>query len=340
LIVSRTPLRMSFAGGGSDLSAYYERYGGAVLSASIDKYVYVTLNKKFDKGVRLSYSVTELSDNWFDIKHPIVRASVAHTGVSDAIEITTIADIPSAGTGLGSSSSFTVGLLNALYAARGDNKSRHELAREACEIEIDKCGETIGKQDQFAAAYGGINFIQFEKAGGVQVEKLSISDATIQGLKNHLLVFYTGITRKASGVLAQQVVNIVSDKEKTNALHVMVDYAHELRRELLQGNIDSLGSILHQGWLLKKSLQSDVSSKIIDSWYDRAIEAGAIGGKILGAGGGGFFLFYANKKRRLEIIEAMALEGLRHIPIDFDTIGTAIVYDEGPFYSGVKIDER
>ena len=324
MIISRTPLRMSFVGGGSDLPAFYREHGGAVVSTAIDKYIYVTVNPKIDNGIRLSYSVTEEVRSVDEIRHELVRMALRYLELDGGLEITTIADIPSRGTGLGSSSSFTVGLLHALNAFRHRYVSNEELGRYSCHIEIDLCGEPIGKQDQYAAAYGGLNLIEFQADESVIVSPIICRPETVREIEAGLLVFYTGITRSASDLLREQSAGLVSSAQKQQAMRRMVELAYLLREELQRNNIEALGEILHENWELKKSLSSGVSTGEIDSWYHAARSAGASGGKLLGAGAGGFLMFHAPPERH-EAIKA-ALPGLRPIDMRFEPLGSRIIF--------------
>ncbi len=324
MIISQTPLRMSFVGGGSDLPAFYRRHGGAVLSVAIDKYVYVNVNRKFDHGTRIAYSKTEEVERVEEIEHRIVRATMQHLDLKGGVEITTIADIPSKGTGLGSSSTFTVGLLNALNAYQGRYVSKHRLGADSSMIEIERCGEPIGKQDQYAAAFGGFNFIEFREDDSVLVTPLILNQAQFKTIESNILVFYTGMTRSASELLKRQSAEMQSEGAKRDALKRMVALAHGLRDELHRGNADAFGDILHENWELKKSLTAGISNEAIDGWYDAARKAGARGGKLLGAGAGGFLMFYADAGRH-DAIKA-ALSGLRHVPMGFDFVGSRIIH--------------
>ena len=324
MIISQTPLRISFAGGGSDLPAYYRQHGGAVVSTAIDKYVYVTVSRKFDHTLRVSYSRTEEVARASELQHPIVREGLGMIGLEGGLEITSVADIPSKGTGLGSSSSFAVGLMHALHAIQGRHVAAEQLADEACRIEIEKCGEPIGKQDQYAAAYGGLNHISFLRDGSVQVEPIVLASGLREELGRHFLVFYTGITRSASDILAVQSKVLADEGKKAEAMQRMVSYAGELRDELWRGNCEAMGRILHENWLLKQSLTAGISSGQINQWYERALAAGAMGGKLLGAGGGGFLLFFAPPERHAKITEALA--DLRPIPFALEPRGSRIVF--------------
>ena len=324
MIITQTPFRISFAGGGSDLPAYYREHGGAVVSTTIDKYVYVTVSRKFDHTLRVSYSQTEEVENAGQLQHPIVREGMSILGLTGGLEITSVADIPSRGTGLGSSSSFAVGLMHALHAIEGRHVSAERLANEACRIEIEKCAEPIGKQDQYAAAYGGFNYIKFLRDGSVQVEPIALTRDTRESLDKHFLMFYTGITRSASEILAGQSRALANQQRKTETMHRMVALAKELRDELWRGNFDAMGRILHENWLLKQSLTADISTNQINTWYQHALDAGALGGKLLGAGGGGFLLFYAPIKKHT-LIKA-ALSELRSIPLLSEPRGSRVVF--------------
>lgn len=323
MIISQTPLRMSFVGGGSDLPAFYREHGGAVLSTAIDKYVYVSINRKFDGDIRLAYSKTEEVRSVDEIEHELVKAAFRMQGLRGGVEITTTADIPSRGTGLGSSSTFTVGLLNVLNAYQGRHVAAEELAKGSCEIEIDRCGQPIGKQDQYAAAFGGLNLIEFHPDERVSVSPVVMRRDLRELLEQRILVFFTGITRSASSILASQSAETASSGAKQAALKRMVELAHVLRDELSCGNIDSFGAILNENWSLKKSLTAGVSSAAIDDWYDRAIGSGALGGKLLGAGQGGFLMFYAPKERHDDIANAI---GLRRVNFAFEPLGSRILF--------------
>ena len=324
MIISRTPLRISFVGGGSDLPAYYRKFGGAVLSTTIDKYVYVNVNKKFDDGVRVGYSKNEEVKSIDEIEHSIVRSTLKHMGIAGGVEIVTIADVPSRGTGLGSSSSFTVGLINALAGYRGHHLSCDSLGRDSCHLEIDVCGQLIGKQDQYAAAYGGLNLIEFRPDESVLVTPVMMSLDLRDLLFRQMIVFYTGINRSASDILNVQSDEIGRDETKQEALHKMVSLVYTMREELQKGRLETFGEILHENWMLKKSLTKSVSSDAIDGWYMAARAAGAIGGKILGAGGGGFIMFYAPEEAHDRI--AQALQPLQRIKIGFEPLGSRIIF--------------
>jgi D-glycero-alpha-D-manno-heptose-7-phosphate kinase len=324
VIISRTPLRVSFLGGGSDLPAYYRREGGAVLSTTIDQSVYVTVSRKFDNAVRVSYSRTEEVAHARDVAHPLVREALAMLGIEGGIEITSIADIPAKGTGLGSSSAFTVGLLNALHAYCGRHVPAEKLAAQCCEIEIERCGEPIGKQDQYAAAFGGFNFIRFHADERIEVNKVVCAPSVIAALQERLLFFYTGITRSASDLLQRQTQEMAGDACKLQAITDMVRLAEAAYAELCAGNCASLGTMLHDAWQIKKSLTDGISNAAIDNAYAAAIAAGAKGGKLLGAGGGGFLMLYAEPERHDAI--RRALGRLRETPFRFAPQGSRIIF--------------
>lgn len=315
---------MSFVGGGSDLPSFYRDNGGAVVSTAIDKYVYVNVNKKFDDGIRVAYSKTEEVDRVEHIEHRIVRAALQFLQISGGVEITTIADIPSRGTGLGSSSTFTVGLLHVLNAFKGRYVSSEQLGRDSCHIEIDLCGEPIGKQDQYAAAFGGFNLIEFKPDDSVIVSPIICHRTTVSELEASTLVFYTGIMRSASLLLREQSANLVTSVEKQRSMRRMVQLAYELTRELNKNNVSAFGEILHENWMLKKSMTDGVSSAEIDEWYRVARKAGAVGGKILGAGAGGFLMLHAPRECHDRI--AAALPGLRRVPMGFEPLGSRIIF--------------
>jgi D-glycero-alpha-D-manno-heptose-7-phosphate kinase len=324
VIISRTPLRMSFVGGGSDLPVFYRRFGGAVVSTAINQFVYVTINRKFDDRIRVSYSRTEEAGSVERIRHPLVREALKLLGIKGGVEITSIADIPAKGTGLGSSSSFTVGLLNALHAHAERHAGAEQLAQESSQIEIERCGEPIGKQDQYAAAYGGLNYFQFNPDDSVSVQPIICKRQTLERLESQTLIFYTGITRSASGILKHQQAALVAGRKKQKVMQRMVELAEQLRRDLQQNRADTLGPIIHEGWLLKKSLTPGVSTGAIDGWYTKARKEGAVGGKLLGAGAGGFLMFQAPPDRHEAI--ARALRGLRRMQMGFEQQGSRIIF--------------
>ena len=327
MIVSKTPLRMSFVGGGSDLPAYYREEIGAVLSTSIDKYMYICVNKKFDGRIRLSYTKTEDVQSRHEIEHPLVRQALEILGIDGGIEIASMADIPSKGSGLGSSSTYTVGLLNALYAYRNCFASKEMLARQACEIEIDRCGEPIGKQDQYAAAYGGLNLIRFHPDDSVSVDPVICKPSLLQELEDSTLVFFTGRTRSASAVLANQSA-AMKTVERRVLMRRMVQLAFEMKAQLESGTLEHLGDILDENWRLKAQLTSGITDPQIDNWYATGMANGAWGGKLLGAGNGGFMMFYAPQERHAKI--RAALSELEPVKFRFDRTGAQIVFYQPP----------
>jgi D-glycero-alpha-D-manno-heptose-7-phosphate kinase len=326
MIISRTPLRISFAGGGSDLHAFYGQETGAVISTAIDKYIYITVNHKFDEQIRASYSRTEMVDGVDELQHELIREALKRVRLCKGIEITSISDIPSRGTGLGSSSTYTVGLLNALYAHRNYFAGAERLAQEACAIEIQRCGKPIGKQDQYIAAFGGFKFIRFNSDESVYVDPVICEPETRRRLQEGLLMLYTGIVRKADNILSEQSHNAQTDQEKRASLRQMVGLAEQMREALLRNDLGGFGELLHAGWQEKRKLASGISNPLIDEWYERARAHGAIGGKILGAGGGGFLLLYAPLEKHPAICEA--LPELRPISFRFEPQGSKLIYVE------------
>ncbi len=319
MIISRTPFRISFAGGGTDIKDYYSCGYGAVTSTAINKYMYITVHPSFyDNKILLKYSRTEEVNDAEEVKHPLIRESLKAAGIRSGIVITSIADVPG-GTGLGSSSSFTVGLLHALFAYQGKYLSKKKLAEIACKIEIGILKEPIGKQDQYAAAFGGLNHIRFNQDESVFVQPVMIKPDVKKKLEENLIIFFTGIRRSASSVLKEQKANTSS---KLEGLDKLRELAEEINKSLIEGNLDEFGNILHKGWLLKKSLCTKVSNDSIDKIYDKAMKNGAMGGKLLGAGAGGFFLFYCPKEQQNKLSDAL---GLKQLEFKFDGEGTKII---------------
>lgn len=324
MIISRTPLRMSFVGGGSDLPSFYREFGGAVVTTAVDKYMYITVNKRFDAGIRVSYSKTEEVEHAYQIKHPLIRAALEMTGIEGGIEMASMADIPSRGTGLGSSSSFTIGLLHALYGFQHRYASAESLAQQSCRIEIDICGEPIGKQDQYAAAFGGLNYIRFHPDDSVSVDPILCAGTTLRQLQDQILVFYTGRCRSAGELLQKQTQQVQAAGPAQRALRRMVALAHDLKVALESNTLDTFGEVLHENWVLKRGLAAGISDDTIDQWYEAGRRAGATGGKLLGAGGGGFLMFFAPRERHDAI--AFALPGLRKTDFRFEFNGTQIIF--------------
>jgi D-glycero-alpha-D-manno-heptose-7-phosphate kinase len=321
VIITRTPLRISFAGGGTDLASFYRPYdGGAVVSAAIDKFVHVIVNEKFDRSIRVAYSRTENVDRVADLQHELVREAMRTTGVSEGLEIHTIADIPGEGTGLGSSSSVTVGLLNALYAFRGALKDPAELASEACQIEIETLGGTLGKQDQYIAAFGGVQYFEFRKDDSVRATPLPLSIPERESLSDHLSLFYTGITRKAEGILKDQSARTTETKDAHLRMRTL---AGEARAAIVEHDWERLGRLLDEGWQLKRGLSAGISNPEIDRQLSVAKAAGAFGGKVTGAGGGGFLLLVHPPERSRQI--AAALSPLQRLPVRITPEGSRIL---------------
>ena len=323
MIITRTPFRISFAGGGSDLRNYYEKFGGSVLSVSINKYIYLSMHPYFDdESYLLKYSRTEQAKTLEDIQHPIIRTVFGKYG-NKGVDFNSSADIPS-GTGLASSSAFTVGLINLCNVYTDKYMNKEDIAELACKVEIEDLKEPIGKQDQYACACGGLNFIEFQKDGVVDVEKLYLQTDAYRVLEKNLLMFYTGKTRAAGSILAEQKKNTTNDEAKINNLHKMVQLSKDLKEELLKGNINAMGEILHTGWMYKKELANGISNPDIDHYYELAMQNGALGGKLLGAGGGGFLLFYVEEQHRTRVRKA--LQELKEINFSFDSKGTQVIY--------------
>ena len=321
MIGTRTPFRMSFIGGGSDLKEFYSIKPGSVISATINKYMYIFVHPYFDNRIQIKYSKTELVERIEDIKHPIVREALNKFDIM-GIDINSIADIP-AGTGLGSSSSYTVGLLHGLYNYTGRQVSAGRLAREACEIEIDILKEPIGKQDQFAAAYGGLNLIRFLTNGEVKIEPVVMQSDAYSRLQDNLLMFYTGTTRSASNVLNDQKKNLINDKEKFNSQLKMTHLVEKSKKYLIDSNLEKFGETLDENWKLKRTLSKNISNTEFDDLYNLAMKNGALGGKILGAGGGGYFLFYCPKEFQSKLRKA--LKKLKEVPFRFENYGSKIM---------------
>lgn len=325
MIVSRAPVRFSLGGGGTDLPAYSRDHGGFVVAAAVDKFVFVCVGKRFYNTIRLAYSETETVDSVDQIKHRIFRAALTSAGLRGGIELHSLADVP-ANTGLGSSSSFTVALLNGLHAFKRESVPAEQLAREACHLEINVLGEPIGKQDQYIAAFGGVSAFTFNTDGSVDVERVPIQPDVLEELESNLLIFYSGVERAASKVLSEQGKNITKNEDKAvERMHRIKELGRETLRILTKGNIDAYGELLHEHWMNKRKLTSNMSDSTIDEHYEAARAAGAIGGKLMGAGGGGFFMFYTAPADRRRVYAAMTARGLRPLRFRFDTSGAHIV---------------
>ena len=321
MIITKTPFRVSFCGGGSDMANFYEKYGGCVLSTSINKYCYISIHPYFNENqTLLKYSENELVDEISQIKHKIFRQVLGDMNIH-GVEITSTADIPG-GTGLGSSSTFTVGLLNTLNCYNGKFVSKNKLAALACEVEIERLGNPIGKQDQYGAALGGLNFIKFNQDGSVSHEPIMMDGKTYKKLQKNLLMFYTGTTRSANTILAEQTKNITSEDKAKNLLK-MCGLAKDMKSALESNDISSFGKILDEGWQLKKELASGIANPAIDEAYEIAMKNGALGGKLLGAGGGGFLLFYCEEEKQAQLKKAI---GLKELDFSFERDGTSVIY--------------
>lgn len=322
MIITQTPLRISFLGGGTDFREYFLQEEGWVLSCAIDKYIYVTIKERYDDRIRVGWTKTELVDDLDELEHELVRECLRKTGITKRVEISTMADIPSEGSGLGSSSTVTVGLLNAMYTYLGTPKELETLAREACEIEIDILHKPIGIQDQYIAAYGGRRFFRFCRSGCVEVEQVRLEPDQVRRLNRNLMLFFTGVTRSASTVLSEQTQNIPS---RLPVLREMKRLAQEARAHLEAGEFDALGCLLDEGWQLKRQMASKVSNTGIDDLYARARRAGALGGKITGAGGGGYLLLYVPAQQQDDV--RAALQELSELPFNLEPDGSKVIFN-------------
>lgn len=324
MIISRTPLRVSFVGGGSDLPAFYRQHEGAVLSMSVKKYVYLSMHEYFERqGCILKYSEIEKPQTADQIRHRIIQQVFRDLSI-DRVDFNSSADVP-AGTGMGSSSAFTVGLLNLCFAYRGEYVSRSRLAELACEIEIEKLGEPIGKQDQYGCALGGINLIEFHTDGSVTHETVPLTIDQRRHMEQNLVMFYLGGTRSASELLTKQGQSTINDPKVAANLKAMVEQARKLRGDLCR-DVDTLGPYLHEGWVRKRSLSPDISNPAVESAYERALAAGATGGKLLGAGGSGFLLLYAPGGARDAVVDALGDYQMHSVHVD--TAGSTIIYSD------------
>ena len=320
MIITQTPLRIGLLGGGTDLPGYYREHGGRVLNAAIDKYIYVVVKQRFDNEIYVNYSKKEIVSRVEDLEHELVREAMLVTGVTSGVEITTLADIPSSGSGLGSSSTVTVGLLNALYAYTGRQVSATELAERACEIEIERCGKSIGKQDQYIAAFGGMRDLQFGPGDEVTAEEVGLSPAERLALQQQILLFYTGITRRADSILAEQNANVETTLPQLDLLKDLAGFAIE---QLRGGNVNAIGPAIRESWEAKRKLASGVSNAQVDQAVSRALDAGATGVKLTGAGGGGFLLVVCPLERQPAVRQSLA--NLRELPIRLDRLGSRVV---------------
>ena len=327
MIISRSPVRITLGGGGTDLKSYYSKYGGALIAAAIDKYTLVTAHTRFDDNIKLNYSRTEQVKKLSDIQHNIFRESLKLLKIKKGVELTSLSDMPSS-SGLGTSGSFTIAVLNALHTYKKEFVSQKKLAEQACKIEIDILKEPIGKQDQYIAAFGGIKYLEFAKDGKVRVKQIKMSDEARDELHNNIILFYTGITRSASKILREQDTKSKKDEGKTiETLHDIKKIGQDTKKAFEQDDIDKLGEYLDVHWNIKKQLSKGVSNKFIDNCYNLARKNGALGGKIMGAGGGGFFMFYhnGNNRKKTEFIKTMSRKGLKKMRFNFDFEGSKII---------------
>jgi D-glycero-alpha-D-manno-heptose-7-phosphate kinase len=322
MIISKTPLRMSLFGGGTDMNYFSREFGGCVLSLTIDKYVYVAVHDRFEANYRISYSSQEYPEEVSQIRHPIIREVLSTFPTGNTLEINSIAEIPSSGSGLGSSSAFTVGLLNSLLHKSGLDTSPENLAQVACQIEIDNLSSPIGKQDQYAVAFGGFNLISFHKDDSVSVDKVKISEEKVVEFFENFQLFFTGVTRDANVILASQQKDYKKDMTLVDNLLTIKNQVLEGKNLIESGSYDDFGLLLNEAWRTKKKLNRGISNDLIDQNYSRAIEAGALGGKLLGAGGGGFLLVYTEKRFHCDV--AKALSSWREIPIAFEPKGSQV----------------
>jgi len=322
MIIVQAPLRISFFGGGTDFPEFFCSEGGAVLSSAIDKYIFVTVKKRFDRKLRVGYTKTEMADYVGEIHHELIREALIKTGVWEGIEVTTMGDIPSAGSGLGSSSTVTVGALQALYTLLGEIIPAERLAREACNIELDVLHKPIGVQDQYIVAYGGLRFMEFLPDGRVITEKVKLQSEHRRRLNDNLMLFFTGVTRSADKILEEQKKNIDARRVVLRQLKQM---AYTARQELEAGNIDAIGDLLHGGWELKKTLATQITNKSIYHVYETARRAGASGGKITGAGGGGFLLLYCPHEKQDDVRNA--LSRLQELPFRLENDGSKVIFN-------------
>jgi len=322
LIISQTPLRISFFGGGTDFPDFFLREEGCVLSSAINKYIFVIVKQRFDDKIRVGYTKTELVDSVTEIQHELVRECLRKTGIARGVEIATMADIPSSGSGMGSSSTVTVGLLNAMYQFLGEPKGPAILAQQACEIEIETLQKPIGMQDQYIAAHGGQRMICFGRDGRVKVESFGLENGHWHHLSQNLMLFFTNVTRKSESILCEQVSNI---DLRMHVLRQMKDMVQCAIKSLKSGCFDDFGHLLHESWELKKQLASKISNGTIDEIYQCARKAGALGGKISGAGGGGFLLLYCPHHRQNDV--RAALRKLPELSFSLERSGTKVIFD-------------
>ena len=322
MIIVQTPLRISFFGGGTDFPSYFQSEGGCVLTTSIDKYIFITVKSRFDEKLRVGYTKTEMVDHLNELQHELICEALRKTGIGNGVEITTMGDIPSEGSGLGSSSTVTVGALHAMYSYLGELVSAEQLAREACDIEINVLGKPIGIQDQYIAAYGGLRFMEFAQNDEVIVNKVEIDEAVTRRLNENTMLFFTGITRQSQTILNEQKDKI---RQRSSVLDEMKQIAYIARHQLQTGNLDCIGELLHESWLLKKQLASRVSNGAIDEMYAVARRAGAIGGKVAGAGGGGFLILYCPHEKQDAVRRELC--HLRELPFKLEKDGSKVIFN-------------
>jgi D-glycero-alpha-D-manno-heptose-7-phosphate kinase len=328
MILTRAPLRIPLGGGGTDLPSYYSQYGGFVLSAAINKYVYISLNRpQVDDLIRVKYSKSETVEDLNEVQHDLVREAMRLTGVERGVEIVSMADVP-AGTGMGSSGSFVVALLRAFHAFRREYVPPHQLAEEACRIEIEMAGSPVGKQDQYVAAFGGITCLDISRDGQVAVSRINFSNHQMDELRSNLLLFYTGIQRRAMDILEDQKRDTAhSNPDVVDSLHRTKELGLQIKEALEEGDLERFGELMDVHWQNKKRRSGKISDPRIDKWYELARDNGAVGGKLIGAGGGGFLLFYCPNSCKAKLRLAMAGEGLREMPFDFDLEGAKVLVD-------------
>lgn len=325
MIVTRTPFRLPLGGGGTDLPAYYRSHGGFFISGAVDKYMHIVLNDRFDPGIRVSYSQTEIVDAPESIRHPLVREALKMLHFKDRIEIVSLADVPAA-TGLGSSGSFTVGLLNALYAHQKIIKTPEQIAEDACEIAQNRLHEPSGKQDEYAASLGGLRSYEIDRRGRVTARELRIADDTLSELEYGIMMFYTGITRRSSDILGKQQQTVSKAGEALEKMHRIKAIGLESKKCLESGDLRRFGELLHEHWSIKRGVTENMSSDRIDSWYSLARKNGAVGGKLVGAGGGGFLMLYCDEGRQ-RVRKALRREGLVEYRFRFDYEGSKVIYN-------------
>jgi D-glycero-alpha-D-manno-heptose-7-phosphate kinase len=322
VIIVQTPLRISFFGGGTDFPSFFQEEGGCVLSSAIDKYIFVSVKERFDEKLRVGYTQTEMVDSVDEIQHELIRESLRMTGISSSLEVTTMGDIPSEGSGLGSSSTVTVGALHAMYTYLGEMVSAEQLAREACKIEMDVLKKPIGIQDQYIAAYGNLRYFEFQPDGQVKVEKVKLALESRRAFNDRFLLFFTGVSRRADNILKEQKENI---RERITILREIKQMVYEARQVLDNGDFDTFGRLLHESWMLKKGLAGSITNGAIDELYELARRNGAIGGKITGAGGGGFLLLYVPYEKQLAVRNALC--GLQELPFRLESDGTKVIFN-------------